>query len=393
MRLLTFCFRNLFRRKARTSLCITGVALATTFLIAVGAATLRYTTVLKEMSVLFADQIMVTSKEAIVIQAIPISRSMLPQNYTVEKLQEVEGVEKAIPVLFITPIGIGEVIQPVPVNFTMGIPVNDWQLVLGSTPLRGNVGHFPTDESSNEIIVGPSLADQHNLTAGALTRINDHVLKIVGILDTKLALLNRCILMPLRLAQTIYSYEGSVNIITVKPSQGILQANLASDIKAKINYVQALTEDDRNDMIQPIIGQIEIWNVGLETVVLAMSLILVTTVTLMTVSERRRDFATLDAIGAPLSYVFRIVILETSLIGILGGAVGVFFGSLGALGLASFYTSIPLIQFFPSLFEIVPPLYMFEMILAIIACACLGGTIPALNAMRMHVADILRAEY
>ncbi|MCK4669554.1 hypothetical protein KAT21_05495, partial [Candidatus Bathyarchaeota archaeon] len=68
---MTFCFKNLFRRKVRTTLCILGVALATTFVIAVGSTTMRYTTVIKEMNVLFSGQVMVVSKDAIVIQAIP----------------------------------------------------------------------------------------------------------------------------------------------------------------------------------------------------------------------------------------------------------------------------------------------------------------------------------
>jgi len=390
---LTFCFRNLFRRKVRTALCIIGVALATTFVIAVGATTMRYTTVIKEMNVLFNGQVMVVSDKSIVIQAIPIGGGMLPQNSTERKIQNITGVENAVPILFITPIGIGGMLEPVPINFSMGIPVEDWQLIVGSTPLKGNIGHFPTNESSNEAVVGASLADQHNWTVGKRIMFSGYELEIVGILDTKLALLNRCVLMPLKLAQNIYTYPDSVNIITVKPLQGYSQKDLKDAIENQIDNVSALTEDERNDMIQPILAQVETWNFGIQTVVFIMSLILVMTVTLMSVSERRKDFATLDAIGAPLNHVFRLVILETSLIGVLGGALGIFFGSLTALVLASLYTNIPLAQFFPSILELVPPFYMLEVFAAIIAVCCIGGIIPAVNATRMRIAEVLRAEY
>jgi len=369
------------------------VALATTFVIAVGATTMRYTTVIKEMNVLFSGQVMVVSNKSIIIQAIPIGGGMLPQNSTERKIQNVTGVEKTVPILFVTPIDIGGILQPVPVNFSMGIPVEDWQLILGPTPLKGNIGHFPTTESSNEVVVGASLADQYNWTVGKRILVSSYELEIAGILDTKLALLNRCIVMPLKLTQEIYKYPGSVNIITVKPLQGYPQKNLTDTIEKQIPYVSALTEDERNDMIQPILAQVETWNLGIQTVVFIMSLILVMTVTLMSVSERRRDFATLDAMGAPLNHVFRLVILETSLIGILGGAIGIFFGSLTALVLASLYTSIPLAQFFPSIFEIVPPLYMLEIFAAIVIVCCFGGVIPAINATRMRIAEVLRAEY
>jgi putative ABC transport system permease protein len=361
--------------------------------IAVGATTMRYTTVIKEMNVLFNGQVMVVSDKSIVIQAIPIGGGMLPQNSTERKIQNITGIEKAVPILFVTPIDMGGILQPVPINFSMGIPVEDWQLILGPTPLKGNIGHFPINESSNEVVVGASLADQQNWTVGKKIVFSGYELEIVGILDTKLALLNRCVVMPLKLAQKIYVYPDSVNIITVKPLQGYSQENLKDAIESQIQNVNALTEDERNDMIQPILAQVETWNFGIQTVVFIMSLILVMTVTLMSVSERRRDFATLDAMGAPLSHVFRLVILETSLIGVLGGAIGIFFGSLTALVLASLYTSIPLAQFFPSILELVPPLYMLEIFTAIITVCCIGGIIPAINATRMRIAEVLRAEY
>jgi putative ABC transport system permease protein len=374
-------------------LCIIGVALATTFAVAVGAATMRYTTVIKEMNVLFSGQIMVVSKDAIVIQAIPIGGGMLPQNYTEKRIQNVTGAEKIVPILFVTPLGIGQIIQPVPVNFSMGIPVEYWQLILGPTPLRGKAGHFPTNESSNEVVVGPSLADQYNWTVGLPITVMGHELEIVGILDTKLALLSRCVLMPLRLAQELYNYRDSINIITVKPIQGFSQKNLTDTMENQLPYINALTEDERNDMIQPVLAQVETWNTGIQTVIFLMSLILVMTVTVMSVSERRRDFATLDAMGAPLSYVFRVVIFETSLIGVLGGILGIAFGSLAALVLASLYTNIPLAMFFPTFYEIIPPFYMLEIFLAVVFVCCLGGIIPAINATRMRIAEVLRAEY
>jgi putative ABC transport system permease protein len=111
------------------------------------------------------------------------------------------------------------------------------------------------------------------------------------------------------------------------------------------------------------------------------------------VSERRRDFATLDAMGAPTSYVFRVVITETFLMGVLGGVIGIAFGSLAAIVLASLYTSIPLALFFPSILEIVPPVYMLETFASIVGVCWLGGIVPAVSAMRMRIVEVLRAEY
>ena len=337
---------------------------------------MRYTSVIEEMNVFFSGQVMVVSKDTIVIQAIPITRGAFPQSLAEEIKGNIKEVEKAVPVLFITSINFEGIIQPVPPNFTIGIPVEDWGLILGLTPLKGNVGHYPTNESSNEVLVGASLADQYNWTVNKEIRVNGYKLNVTGILDTKLAILNRSIIMPLKLAQKIYTYPKSANIIAVKPIEGYSQKDLADTIEQQISYVQALTETERNDMIQPVLAQVETWNLGIQAVIFIMSLILVMTVTLMSVSERRRDFATLDAMGAPLSYVFRVVIFETSLIGVLGGILGIVFGSLAALVLASLYTNIPLAMIFPTFYEIIPPFYMCEIFLAVVFVCCLGGIIP-----------------
>jgi putative ABC transport system permease protein len=354
---------------------------------------MRYTTVISEMSVLFSGQVMVVSKDTIVVQAIPITRGSLQESLTEELTANVKEAAKAVPVLFITSINLQGIIQPVPPNFTFGIPIADWQSMLGPTPLKGKVGRWPMNDSSNEAVVGPSLAEQYNWTVGEEIMVQGHAVKITGILDTRLALLNRGVIMPLVLAQKIYNYPESVNIIAVKPILGYSEKDLAALIEQNVSYVKVLTEEERNDMIQPVLAQVETWNVGLETVVFVMSLILVMTVTLMSVSERRRDFATLDAMGASLTYVFRVVILETALIGVLGGVLGIIFGSLTAIVLASLYTNIPLAQFVPSVFDIVPPVYMTEIFAAVVLVSCVGGIIPAINATRMRIAEALRAEY
>jgi putative ABC transport system permease protein len=367
------------------------VAIAATFVIAVGSTTMRYTTVIREMNVLFNGQVTVVSDNAVVVQALPIGGSYLLQNPTVEKISTIPGVSAVTPVLFLY-TSPGSLNQLVPVNFTMGIPVEDWELVLGPVPLRGN-GNLPANDSSSEIVAGASIADQYNWTVGTEILVNGNTLHVSGVFDTKMALLNRCLVMPLTLSQKVYSLAHSVNIIAVKPVPDMPQQNLTTAIMEKIDHVSALTETQRNDIVQPILGEVQTWTVGIEAVVFVISLILVMTVTIMSVSERRRDFATLDAMGAPTSYVFRVVIIETFLMGVLGGVIGIAFGSLTAIVLASLYTSIPVTLFFPSILEIVPPIYMLEMFAAIVSVCCLGGIIPALNAMRMRIAEVLRAEY
>jgi ABC-type antimicrobial peptide transport system permease subunit len=361
------------------------------FVVAIGATTARYASVIKEMDVLFNGQVLVVAKDTIVVQAIPLG-STLAEETANDIENNVNASQKAVPVLFLTPISMGSVLQPVPVNFTIGLPVKDWQVLLGSISLRAG-GYWPTNDSSNDVVAGASLADQFAWTAGSNITVNGYRLKVTGVLRTDFAILSRSLVMPLTLAQKIYNYPMEINMIAVTPFAGCSEEALANSIDQKIPDVKALTETERNDMIQPILAQVQTWNIGIETVVFLLSLILVLTVTTMNVSERRRDFATLDAMGAPLSFVFRTVLVEAALIGLIGGAVGLVLGSFGAITLASVYTNISIHQFFPSLFSIVSPVFMVEILASTIAVCCVGGIIPAIKATKTRISEVLRAEY
>ena len=365
--------------------------LATMFIIAIGATTARYATVIKEMNVLFNGQVLVVAKDTIVVQAIPLGSS-LAERTTSDIEENINASLKAVPVLFLTSIGVGSKLQLVPDNFTIGLPTRDWQALLGYTPLKTG-GYWPTNDSSNDVVAGESLASEYGWIANSNVTVNGCRLKITGVLSTESAILSRSLVMPLLLAQKIYTYPMQINMIAVTPVAGCSEEALANSINQRIPDVRALTENERNYLIQPVLSQVETWNVGIETVVFLLSLILVLTVTTMNVSERRRDFATLDAMGAPLSFIFRTVLVETALIGLIGGVVGLALGAVGALILASVYANIPIQQFFPGVFTVVSPVFMVEILASTITVCCIGGIIPAIKATKTRISEVLRAEY
>ena len=291
-----------------------------------------------------------------------------------------------------------DALQPLPTNLTIGIPFGNWSVLVGPTPLKP-WGHWPSADSiENEVVVGSSLSDQYNLTVGTKIKIEDYDLKVAGVLDTSSALLSRLIIAPLELVQYIYGYSvaGSswINLIIVEPVKGVNVEELAERIEeAEIGNINALTEEERTHHAQPLISNIETWTLGIRSVLFILSMIFVTTVAMMNISERRRDFATLDAIGAPKSFVFKMVITEAGLMGLFGGIAGILLGSVAAVFLVSFFTGIPISLFFPGIFDITPPYLMLEILVSTVTVTCIAGVIPSIAATRMRIAEVLRAEY
>ena len=360
-------------------------------IVAIGATTLRYISIIKEMHTYFNGKIVIVPKGTIVIEGFPIGRSNLPESIADQVEQEVEGVENAVPMLFI--YNLEGSLEALPTNFTIGIPYGNWSVLVGPTPLKPG-GHWPSaDSSENEVIVGSSISDQYDLNAGSKIKIEEHDLAVAGVLDTSSALLSRSIIISLEPIQKIYGYNMLVNLIVVKPMKEVGEEELAHRIEEEIQNVKALTDEERTDLARPLISNIETWTLGIRTVLFALSMIFVTTVAMMNISERRRDFATLDAIGAPKSFVFKMVITETGLMGLFGGIAGILTGSVAAILIASFYTGIPISLFFPSIFDITPPFLMLEILISTVTVSCIAGVIPSIAANRMRIAEVLRAEY
>ena len=387
------CLRNLLRRRVRTSLCVLGITLAVMFIVTIGATTSRYTSIIREMNIFFNRDILVVAQGSIVVHAFPIGGGNLPED-TVDDVRRIEGVRKVVPMLVFFGYKLEDVIQLVPTNISIGIPPERWAILVGSTPLKPD-GRWPSANSSaKEVVVGPSLADQYNLVVGSTTKIKNYNLTVVGILDTPSAILARSIIMPLRVAQYVYfpTHPSWINMMVVEPEEGT-EKEVAENIEANITGLKALAADERNEIIAPLLSDIETWNLGIRGMLFFLSMILVTTVAMMNISERIKDFATLGAIGAPRNSIFRIVLTETTLIGLFGGLLGILVGTVGTLFLASLYTNIPLTLYFQDLFGVVSPIFMVEILASTLVVSCVAGIIPAISATRANISEILRSEY
>ena len=389
------CLRNLFRRKARTTLCIAGIALAVMSMVAITVTITSYTTAIREMNTFFTGDILVVSKSQIVIQALPISGGNLIE--TIENdVKGTPGIKATVPLLFLFSMELRSTIEMIPINITVGIPPGNWTVLTGSTPLRTG-GSWLSKNASDEILVGSCLADLTGIAVNSTIKIGNHTLTVRGILDTRSAILGRMIIMPLRTAQEIYHYPMTVSMIVAKPEEGVNVEEVADRIENELNNpierIKALTSEERNSITDPLLDEVNMWNLGISSVLFVTSVTIVTLVAIINVSERRRDFAALDALGASFTSKVLIVLTEIGFIGLLGSLIGIFLGAIAAVTIVSIYTNIPIQMLFPDIFTIVSPLLLTKTVACMVTASCVAGLIPAIAATRTSISDILRAEY
>ena len=393
MRITVMCFRNLLRRRLRTALCIFGISLATVFVVAIGATTSHYTSVIRDMNIFFSGKIVAVPEGAMVVQGFPVVGGNIPENI-VEEIRRVDGVSTVIPMLVRFGYKIETVVQLAPSNITIGIPYGNWSTLVGGIPLEPG-GKWPS--ARDEAVLGQSIARQYHLKAGATFRVKDVNLTVSGILDSRSALLLRGIIVPLEMARELYYPDANVdwigNMVVITFNQGLTEEEVAEHIRTEISGIEPLTTELRNEIVEPLLRDIEAWNVGITSVLYALSMVLITLVALINVSERRRDFATLDAIGAPRRTVFRIIVTEIMTIGVIGYVIGMVVGSFFAIAFASLYTDIPLSLFLTNISEIVSPQLILKVLVSTVTVASIAGMVPAVVASRINIAEELRSEY
>jgi len=383
------CFRNLKHRRLRTLLCISGIALAVAFMVGIGATTSRVMAIINEMNTFFKDDLVVVARDVFVIQGFPIGGT-IPETI-VDELKEIKGVDDVIPMLFSLDLKTGEASRIFPANVTIGFPLEKFSLMISMSKLQLH-GQLPVN-SSKDVLIGGSIADQYDLFVGSTLHLKNRNLTICGILRGPSFVLSRSIVMSLKLAQEIYRYKMRISMAIVKPDPHADVERLANEIENKINYVMVLTENERNELTAPILDEMKLWDHGIRLTLFLMSIMLISTVEIMNVSESRRDFATLIAIGASKLSIFRMVLAETALIGFIGGFFGLFLGGTIAVFIASSYTSIPALMFIQNFFELVSPFLAVEILALTIAVCCVSGVIPAIFVLKMNINEALRSEY
>ena len=125
------------------------------------------------------------------------------------------------------------------------------------------------------------------------------------------------------------------------------------------------------------------------TVIFSLGAIIGAMVTMYSaVANRTAEIGTLRALGFQRRNILLAFLIESLLLGMLGGMVGLFFASfmqLVTVSTVNFQTFAELAFSFSLTFEIVYQGLLFALVMGFI-----GGILPAIRASRMNIVDALR---
>lgn len=310
-------------------------------------------------------------------------------------VEQIPGFKYVVPGLFVST----EVKYKDEVGFTLisGIPAENFEEFFLDSGVELQEGRFVEESDKFEAVVGSRVVEDmfdSPLKLGSKIEIEDREFKIIGILkEIGNSQDDNQINIPLETAREIFNKQDDVDAI-------IAQVKSPEDIPLLQEEIEKELEDERDDtnfqvvtatqileQIGEILGIIQFVLIGIAAISLVVGGIGIMNSMYTSVLERTKDIGIMKAIGAKNLDIFEIFLIESGLIGLVGGLFGTTLGSFVAVIIGEFSKNAG----FLLNITIEPLVLAFGLLFSFVA-GIISGVLPAMQAARLKPADALRYE-
>lgn len=268
-------------------------------------------------------------------------------------------------------------------------------------------GRQLTDSDTFGIALGYGVAQGLQLKPG------DHVTLLVNTLEGALNSLEfevigifqsfsndydaRAIRIPLAAAQELLG-TGGVNALVISLNKTEDTTHVASQLKEQLGALGLETKTwvELNDFYEKTVelykGQFGV----LQLIILVMVLLSVANSMNMSIFERTGEFGTMMALGNRSGEVFRLIVVESVLLGLIGSSLGIVLGA--ALGFAISAIGIPMPPppnanvGYTAHIQIIPSILLMAGVIGV-AATVLATILPARHVSRTQVVEALRQNF
>ena len=392
--------RNLTRRKLRNTLTISGIVIGVLALVTMGAMAEKFNALIDGGVAYFGGNIQVGAAGSSAFGG----GSVLTLT-TVNQIEQVSGVAAAFPEIQVEakPGAVSTISFGLPDYITAYDPrANDYSTVK-TTLVQGRDVTGP-----GEVVLGSDFAHEFKKSVGqtidlpirpsdAKADFVNHTFTVVGVLaktqtgpdtgafinlqDAQMLLKDS---LPAAIRDRIDT-TALVTGVTVYGNHGVNLDNLADTINNQVSGVKATKPSTIVNSFKSGGALFTAITTGAALLALIVGGLSVINTMLMAVTERVREIGLKKAVGAHTRHILREYLLEATVIGAIGGSVGLLLG-WGITSLVNAATAASNLSLFLVSWRLVIIAIVFSVGLGAIA-----GIIPALRASRMDPVRALRA--
>lgn len=227
--------------------------------------------------------------------------------------------------------------------------------------------------------------------------VNGEKFEVVGILKKKGSFIwDNIVLMNDNVLEDLFDYGEEVDIIAVYAKDEIQIEKTKEDIEKlmrKRRDVKVGQEDFSVETaaalletVNSILGGVQAFIIIIASISIVVGAVGIVNTMTTSVLERRQEIGIMKAIGARNQNIFLQFLIESGLVGLIGGFIGVVFGLLigvlGTFGINNFLGAETL----PS----INLLFVFFVLLFSFIVGAVAGIVPAMNAAKQNPVEALR---
>jgi len=378
---MTLVVRNLSRRKGRSILNTVGLILA----VAVIVSTI---TISHSMELQIGEEVekygpnIVVKPEASSVDIpygnVVVGRSTFPEKH----IAALASIPNSGNLRVVSPKLFGQVQSGEQYLLIQGVHPEEeyslkiWWQVEGSLPSEGSL----------EALLGSDIASSLGLEEGSSLRLRDSTFEVSGVLAETGSNDDYAVFLPLETAQTLLGMEGEISLIDV----GALCLDcpveeIARQIMEAIPGVRAAPVRQAVETRMKTVEQAASFSLLLASVVLVAGSAGVMNTMVASIHERRREIGVFMSLGADDRYIYRIFLLESLILGAVGGLLG------SGLGLTFSILLGPLAMGIPVNIASVP-VFLVPLAIILSVAACLVASLyPTWKATRIDPVSALKA--
>ncbi|MCH8328940.1 MAG: ABC transporter permease [Nanoarchaeota archaeon] len=265
------------------------------------------------------------------------------------------------------------------------------------------VGRFLNPSDTNVIVIGSRIAESTFKQPLALNRavtIEGRLFKVVGILKESGRDDNK-IFMPIDTARDILEDVGreKFDSIIIKAENPDLVEQITAQIDAKLMISRRLTERTKDfrvsssqaiqERVQDITQTFTVFLAAIAAVSLLVGAVGIANTMFTSVLEKTKEIGIMKAIGARNFDIMMVFLINSGLVGLVGGILGISLGSAISLFLPNVLSG-----FGPGgqLRTVIPVSLLISALLISIIIGMIAGAIPAYRASKLKPVDALRYE-
>lgn len=388
MGILRLAAKNLTRRRSRTALTTMGVAMAIAFTVGILSISEGFMISFTRSIEQRGEDLVVTSKEA---GELPLFFGMASQSTfsqdILDRISSVENVRAVYP-LYQRTLHLSQVGSPVPFAIPI-LGVTADYLSQARSFLKPEQGRLLQPADGDVLVVAAGVARTQGLTLGSHMPAGSGELEVVGILEPAGGIDDLISYAPIASLQRLYNDLGQLSgasVMLVDPAQAEATAQLISETIPQVN---ARTLKALLGSIVGLLTMARAIHFSVASVALLMGILFILSTMLMAVGERVREIGTMRAIGAHRSIIFRLIVTESLVIGLIAGVIGSVGGYALSKGITYGIAQALDLSFFQA--AVTPRILGAGMLIAVLI-GVLAGLYPAWRTSRLNIVEALHYE-